>query len=106
MFQKIIIGVGALGLLYLGYILFMQPNQFALEEGVVNPAADAIFNKTQVFIGRRAQLDQVAIDGKLFADPRFTTLRTYTSALSNQAVGKASLFDVPGGVASTREEGE
>ncbi len=105
MFQKIILGVGAIGLLYLGYTLFMQPNQFALEEGAVNPVADGMLNKTQVFINRRAQLDQVSIDSKLFTDERFTALRSYTAALSNQSVGKSSLFDVPG-ASPTNEVGE
>jgi hypothetical protein len=97
MFQKIILGVGAIGLLYLGYTLFVQGDQFALSEGAVNPLADAVLLKTQVFIERRAQLDQVAIDGQLFADERFTSLRSYTAALSNQELGKSSLFDVPTG---------
>ncbi|MFN3693077.1 MAG: hypothetical protein ACK4SL_03210 [Candidatus Paceibacteria bacterium] len=99
MFQKIILGVGAIGLLYLGYTLFMQGDQFALEEGATNPLADAVLMKTQVFIERRAQLDQVSIDGGLFADERFTSLRSYTAALANQEVGKTSLFELPAGSA-------
>lgn len=100
MFQKLILGVGAIGLLYLGYTLFMQGDQFALDAGATNPMADAVLLKTQVFIERRSQLDQVTIDGGLFADERFTSLRSYTAALSNQELGKASLFDVPNEPAS------
>ncbi len=106
MFQKIILGVGAIGLLYLGYTLFMQGDQFALEEGATNPLADAVLVKTQVFIERRAQLDQVSIDGGLFADERFTSLRSYTAALANQEVGKTSLFEVPTGSAGGNGGGE
>ncbi len=100
MFQKLILGVGAIGLLYLGYTLFMQGDQFALDAGATNPMADAVLLKTQVFIERRSQLDQVTIDGGLFADERFTSLRSYTAALSNQELGKSSLFDVPNEPAS------
>ncbi len=106
MFQKIILGAGAIGLLYLGYTLFVQGDQFALEEGAVNPMADAVLLKTQVFIDRRAKLDQVTIDGRLFADERFTSLRSYTAALSNQELGKTSLFDVPSGSQGESSSGE
>lgn len=99
MFQKIILTVGALGLMYLGYTLFVQPNQFALEAGATNPLADSVLVKTQAFIERRAQLDRVTIDSKLFTDERFTALRSYTAALANQTVGKSSLFDAPGNTA-------
>lgn len=106
MFQKIILGVGAIGLLYLGYTLFVQPNQFALDESAVNPVADGVLMKTQAFIARRAELDQVTIDGRLFADERFTALRSYTAALSNQSIGKSSLFDIPGSRNNNNEAGE
>lgn len=103
MFQKIILAVGALGLIYLGYTLFVQPNQFALEEGATNPLADGVLLKTQVFIERRSQLDRVTIDSKLFTDERFTALRSYTAALANQTVGKSSLFDVPGNTSDSAD---
>jgi hypothetical protein len=95
LFQKMFITVGAIGLLVLGYLLFVQPSQFSLDEGSVNPLADSVLAKTQVFIERRAQLDQVSIDSTLFSDPRFTGLRSYTAALSTQSVGKSSLFEIP-----------
>ncbi len=106
MFQKLILGVGAIGLLYLGYTLFMQGDQFALTEGAVDPLADAVLVKTQVFIERRSQLDQVAIDGGLFTDERFTSLRSYTAALSNQELGKTSLFEVPDDLTNRNGGGE
>jgi hypothetical protein len=93
--QKFFITVGAIGLLVLGYLLFVQPSQFDLAGGAVDPLADGVLVKTQVFIERRAQLDQVTIDSTLFSDPRFTTLRSYTSALSTQSLGKSSLFELP-----------
>ncbi|MFM2340128.1 MAG: hypothetical protein RLZZ360_764 [Candidatus Parcubacteria bacterium] len=98
MIQKIILGIGALGLFYLGYVLFIQTDEFALEDSAVNPMADNLVAKTQVFIGRRAQLDQVAIESALFTDPRFTTLRSYTTELSDQSVGKSSIFELPDAV--------
>ncbi|MCU0678629.1 MAG: hypothetical protein MUF19_03550 [Candidatus Pacebacteria bacterium] len=104
--QKIFITVGAAGLLFLGYVLFVQPSQFALDDSAVNPLADSVLAKTQIFIERRAQLDQVSIDSALFTDPRFTSLRSYTSALSNQSVGKSSLFELPPSLANTQVSDE
>lgn len=95
LFQKIFITIGAAGLIFLGYLLFVQPSQFALDGGAVDPIADGVLAKTQVFIERRALLDQVSIDGSLFTDPKFTALRSYTTALSSQSLGKSSLFELP-----------
>jgi hypothetical protein len=99
--QKIFITIGAAGLIFLGYLLFVQPSQFSLDGGAVNPLADSVLAKTQVFIERRTQLDQVTLDSSLFTDPRFTALRSYTVALSAQSVGKTSLFDLPPSLAET-----
>ncbi len=104
--QKIFITLGAAGLIFLGYLLFVQPSQFALDGGAVDPLADGVLAKTQVFIERRALLDQVTIDSALFTDPRFTTLRSYTTTLSNQAVGKTSLFELPPALQDASASGE
>jgi hypothetical protein len=93
--QKVLIIGGGIGLAALAYFLFVQPDQFELEAGGVNPVADAVLAKTQVFIERRAQLDAVSINTDLFADERFTGLRSYSSALADQAIGKNSLFQLP-----------
>ena len=104
--QKVLIAGGAIGLIFLGYKLFVQPSQFDLVEGAVNPLADSVLVKTQAFIERRAQLDQVTIDGRLFADARFTSLRSYSSPLSEQPLGKASLFELPPALQETTSSGE
>lgn len=93
--QKILITGGALGLIALGYFLFVQPSQFGLEGGAVDPLADSVLVKTQAFIGRRAQLDQVTIDASLFSDARFTSLRSYSSEVGTLPLGKNSLFELP-----------
>jgi hypothetical protein len=105
-FQKIFITIGAAGILFLGYLLFVQPSQFALDGGAVNPLADSVLAKTQVFIERRIQLDQVVLDSSLFTDPRFTSLRSYTAALSTQSIGKTSLFEMPPALEDSAASGE
>lgn len=106
MYQKIILGIGALGLFYLGYVLFFQSNQFALDDEYVNSATENLVAKTQVFIERRAQLDSVSLDGGLFTDERFTSLVSYTTTLSNQTVGKTSIFDLPNEISAYTNTGE
>ncbi len=93
--QKTLIIGGSIGLIALAYFLFFQPSQFELEAGESNPLADAVLAKTQVFIELRAKLDTVVIDSDLFADERFTGLRSYSSTLADQPIGKTSLFDLP-----------
>lgn len=104
MFQKLIIILGAIALLAIGYFLFVQQDQFSLNAEDTNPLADQVLAKTQVFIQRRASLDAVEISPKLFSDARFTSLRSYTSNLSDQSLGKSSLFDLPAGLTAPEAE--
>lgn len=104
--QKILIVGGAIGLIALGYFLFVQPSQFGLEGGASDPLADSVLVKTQAFIARRAQLDQVVISPALFSDTRFTTLKSYTSEVATQSVGKTSIFDLPPELQGTPSEGQ
>jgi hypothetical protein len=66
--------------------------------------ADQMLLKTQVFIERRAKLDQVAITSELFSDPRFTSLRSYSPALAEQTLGKPTLFSLPAGLSTVAED--
>ncbi len=102
--QKILITLGAVGLMLLGYFLFVNPSQFALQESAVNPLADSVLIKTQAFIARRAALDRVEITSELFSDTRFTGLRSYTTPLAEQDLGKRSIFDVPADLQTSQSE--
>jgi hypothetical protein len=99
MSNNLIILILAVILLVLGYFIFIKPSDFALSSQAANPMADQMLLQTQVFIERRTKLDSVAISSELFSDPRFTSLRSFSPALTEQTLGKPTLFTLPAGLA-------
>jgi hypothetical protein len=48
--------------------------------------------KTQSFIERSNKLQQITIDQSLFMDSTFTSLRSFSTPVPNQALGRNDLF--------------
>jgi hypothetical protein len=91
--QNIVIGVIGLVLIALGYFLFIKPSSFSLGGEAMSPLDDQVQARTQEFIARRDQLNQVTLDQSVFSDSRFTSLRSYTPPVTDQTLGKSSVFD-------------
>ncbi len=102
--QNIIVGVVALVLIGLGYVVFIAPSNQVLDSTQADTLSDQMLMKTQQFLVHRAQLDTVAIDASLFSDPRFTTLRVYTKPLNNPSLGNSNPFAIDGSTAAVETE--
>jgi hypothetical protein len=48
--------------------------------------------KTQSFIARSSQLQQINIDQAFFMDSMFTSLRSFSTPVPNQSLGRNDLF--------------
>ena len=51
-----------------------------------------LINKTQSFIERSAKLQQVSIDQSFFTDSTFTSLRSFSTPVPNQPLGRNDIF--------------
>ena len=54
--------------------------------------SESIIASTQVFMQRRAQLEQLSIDNSLFTDLRFRSLRSFTTPIPERPVGRDNPF--------------
>lgn len=53
---------------------------------------EELINKTQGFIERSAQLQKITIDQSFFTDPTFTSLRSFSTDVPEQTVGRTDIF--------------
>jgi hypothetical protein len=56
---------------------------------------EELIAKTQSFIERSNKLQQINIDQAFFMDPVFTSLRSFSTPVPNQALGRDDLFGTP-----------
>ena len=82
-------------LLALGYYLFTERDAVTLTLSGTAEVSPDLLEKTQVFIERRAALEARTLDMSLFTDPAFTSLRSYTTEVPNQTIGRSNIFDTP-----------
>lgn len=95
MIKKLIVALTILILLGLGYFLFIERNGVSLEILTQNNLSDQLVENSQVFIERAAALRQIRIDLTLFDDPRFTSLRSYSTPVPTLPIGKPNIFESP-----------
>jgi hypothetical protein len=60
--------------------------------GTNSAVREELIAKTQSFIERSAQLQQINIDPSLFMDSTFTSLRSFSTPVPNQPLGRTDLF--------------
>ncbi len=77
----------------LGYYLFTQAGTGGLDITGSDTVSPDLLQKTQVFIERRSALDQVALETDFLTVAPFTTLRSYTTEIPDQTVGRSNIFD-------------
>jgi hypothetical protein len=74
----------------LGYYLFVGTDDSELAGNTV--VRQELINKTQSFIERSAKLQQINIDQSLFTDSTFTSLRSFSTPVPNQPLGRNDIF--------------
>ena len=91
---KNILVLGAfIAVVVLGYYLFTQRDSTTLSFVKGSDVSPELLAKTSVFIVRRAKLEGLTLDTSMFTDPSFTSLRSYTTEIPEQTVGRTNLFD-------------
>jgi len=93
LFKNILIVLTVLVLVLIGFYMIKERGSVALSSVENNLVSDQLLNKTQVFIQRRSQIESINFDFEIFNDPRFSTLVSYSTAVSEQPVGKSNIFD-------------
>lgn len=93
MIKKLIIILSILILLALGYFLFIERNGVSLDILTQGNLSEQLVANSQIFIERGNTLRQTRIDLSLFDDPRFSSLRSYSTPVPGQPIGKQNIFD-------------
>jgi hypothetical protein len=76
-----------------GYWLYTQEVAATPEFNGNEVTMQNMLSRTQVFIERRQQLDQVELDISFFEDDRFQSLRSFTTPIVTQPVGRSNPFE-------------
>lgn len=87
--QNTIIVVGFLLLAAVGYYLYIQNENSLLVSTEIDPELEA---KTATFLARQRELQTLSVETGLFRDPRFTTLRSFTTPVPPLPQGRANPF--------------
>ncbi len=88
--NTIVIG-GILILGGFGYYLYTQNTGLDVSNGTINSQVAA---ETADFLQRLNELKAIELNGDIFSDPRFLSLRQYSSPVAPEAVGGGNPFDL------------
>ena len=100
--------VGIICIILFGFAYFFitgtDSNDGLTGEGVYDQAA--LVSKTQSFIERSRVLETITIDSAFFTNSSFTSLRSYSTDVPNQPLGKNDIFGSTqnSAVVSTKED--
>jgi hypothetical protein len=90
--QNIIVIGGIVLLAGFGYYLYTQ--NAALDVSTDSTVSSQVAAETADFLRRLNELKAIELKGEIFSDPRFLSLRDYSSPISPEAVGDSNPFDV------------
>lgn len=91
--KNLLVFAGFVAVLGAGYFMFTQNSTTTGSLFDREKVSPVLLEKTQVFIERRAELEARTLDVSLFQDPAFTSLRSYTTDIPDQPVGRTNIFD-------------
>ena len=86
----IILGIITIGIG--GYWLYSQQVASVPDFASTEKTMQNMLNRTQVFIERRQQLEQVALDISFFQNESFQSLTSYSTDISSYSVGRTNPF--------------
>lgn len=99
--KNLFIGIICIVIFAFGYYFLTQNgSDFNLDGSIV--VSDDLISRTAIFIERRAILESLNLDTKIYSDPRFNTLRSYTTTVPEQPIGRENIFAVPVAVPEAR----
>lgn len=99
--KNLLIGIICIVIFVFGYYFLTQSrSDFNLDSLSTN--SDDLVSRTSVFIERRSKLEALDLKTDLFTDSRFTSLRSYSTAVPEQSVGRTNIFATPQAVPVTR----
>lgn len=100
--KNLVAGILLIGVAAAGYIMFTQRDSASLSFDGLTINSEDLVARTQVFIERRAELELLKLEVSFFQDPRFTSLRSYSTIVPDQTVGRLNIFDEAATVPTTR----
>jgi hypothetical protein len=100
--KNIVVGIVFIGVAVAGYYMFLQRDSGGLTLDGVTPQNAELLARTEAFIARRSQLEALKLDVTFFQSPTFTSLRSYTTVVPDQGVGRENIFETPASVPTTR----
>ncbi|MES2748851.1 MAG: hypothetical protein V4606_00440 [Patescibacteria group bacterium] len=104
--KNILVGIICVVLFGFAYFFFTGSDP---EDGFSTQSADeqaALVAKTQSFIERSRVLEAISIDAGFFTNSVFTSLRSFSTEVPNQPLGKNNIFDTAQNVTAVATEAE
>lgn len=90
--KNLVIVLGLITVAFAGYFMFMQSSATTLSFDANDEVLQNMLTNSQLFIDRRQQLENVALDTSFFSDARFTSLRSFDNPIVEQPVGRSDPF--------------
>lgn len=85
-----------------GFVLYITRSNSVESDISSNSAVrQELISKTQSFIERSNKLQQINIDTAFFMDSTFTSLRSFSTPVPDQPLGRDDLFGTPTAVGQT-----
>lgn len=84
-----------------GFAYYMTRSDDSTSEMANAAVRQELIAKTQSFIERSNRLQQINIDQAFFMDSTFTSLRSFSTPVPNQALGRDDLFGTPSNIGTT-----
>jgi hypothetical protein len=91
--KNLLVLVAFIVLVALGYYLFTQNDSMVLSLVKGTDVSPELLEQTSVFIEHRNELEGLTLDTALFTNPAFTSLRSYTTEIPEQQVGRTNIFN-------------
>ena len=75
-----------------GYFAYQQRDATSLGFSSTRQVSENVRANTEIFIARRAILEEITISQEIFEDQRFQSLESYTGSVPEQPVGRENPF--------------
>lgn len=84
--------LGLIAIAFAGYYLYTQRGAAILSPATNDQTMQNMLKNTQAFIGYQQTLDNIKLDTGFFEDPRFTSLRSFSTPIKERPIGRQNPF--------------
>ena len=84
--------LGLITVAFAGYYMYTQRSATTLDSATTQQSLQTMLNNTKVFIEHRQTLEVVKMDVSLFEDDRFYLLRSFSTPIQEQPIGRPNPF--------------